>query len=1063
MSPRLRSAGPIAWMARHSVAPNLLMLLLIFGGLFMSSQITQEVFPNFDSETVTTTVALPGATPAEVEQSVVLAIEEELRGIDGIEKVTSTAQEGAASVVAELSPDRERQVVYNDISQAVDRITTFPDDAEPPVVTLDYRRREVVDLQVYGDVDPVSLRMAAERVRETLLLQDGISQVEFFGTSDLEIHVEIPLSRLRAYGVTLDEAARIIREAAIDRAGGTLETRGGDLLIRLDDRRDAPADFAAIPMLADANGTILRLGDVATVTRGFAERDVRATYNGKPAIRINVFRVGEETPISVSEAVQRAIPQALATLPAEIEIAVTDDDSEVYRGRMMLLLKNGFIGLVLVLVLLSLFLEFKLAFWVAVGIPTAFLGALLFLPITGASINMVTMFAFILALGIVVDDAIVAGENIFEYLERGMAPLDAAIQGARNIAVPLSFSIITNIIAFLPLALVPGWFGAFFIWIPLVVATAFLLSWLEALFVLPAHLAAVRRPSGPPGPMRRLQVSVSGGLAWVIRRVYGPLLRVALTWRYVTVALMIGVFLIAAAWPASGRMGFGLFPQVPRDYAILTVSLPVNAPLQTAERVAERITAGAERVFAENGGDELGTGVYVLIEGTRLSARAYLTPPDVRPLTTAAFTRAWREAVGPIPEARSTRYSSSFGGPGDAAGIEIQLSHGDVAVLSEASARLAAEMSRFDAVRDPDDGFTLGKSELRFQLTEAGRSLGLTSAELGAQVRSAFQGVEALAQQDGRNEITVRVRLPAAERRSEADIETLIIMTPEGGEVPLFQVAEVSRGRADAVITREDGRRIVSVSANVEPTDQTNRVVAALEADVLPQLVADYPGLAFAMGGRQQTQAETMQSFTKLSIPLTLLIMYGVLAIPFRSYVQPALVLAAIPFGFVGAVIGHLIMDMSLSIISIFGVIALSGVVINAAIVMLDYANKAREAGANAFDAIWRAGMRRFRPILLTTLTTFCGLAPMIFETSLQAKFLIPMAVSLGYGILFATVIIWFLIPALYLVLEDVRWLLDPEADAPEPGGHASERPDLPDPEVPSPPGGPDRPPVAAE
>ncbi|MFQ5565667.1 MAG: efflux RND transporter permease subunit, partial [Paracoccaceae bacterium] len=444
MSPSLRSAGPIAWMARHSVAPNLLMLVLILGGIFMTTKIKQEYLPATERDTVTVTVALPGATPEEVEQSIVLAIEEELRAVQGIDKLVATANEGSARIVAELSGDRGRGLVYNDIQQAVDRVTTLPEDAEEPRVTLDARRREVVELHLYGDVDPRSLRMAAEHVRNTLLQQSEISQVDLEGSGEMEIHVEISRAALRAYGLTLSDVAATIREAALDRSGGTLETRGGDLLIRLADRRAAAREFALIPLIADRRGTVLRLGDVAEVRSGFEDSNVVATFDGKPSIRLNVFRVGDETPITVSDAVKRALPIAMATLPEAIEVVTLNDRSNYFRDRMNLLLKNGFIGLVLVLIVLSLFLEYKLAFWVAVGIPTAFLGTLLFLPMFGSSINLVSMFAFILALGIVVDDAIVAGENIYEYLERGMSRIDAAIQGARDIAVPLSFSIITN-------------------------------------------------------------------------------------------------------------------------------------------------------------------------------------------------------------------------------------------------------------------------------------------------------------------------------------------------------------------------------------------------------------------------------------------------------------------------------------------------------------------------------------------------------------------------------------------------------------------------------------------
>ncbi|MEM8698586.1 MAG: efflux RND transporter permease subunit, partial [Pseudomonadota bacterium] len=711
---------------------------------------------------------------------------------------------------------------------------------------------------------------------------------------------------------------------------------------------------------------------------------------------------------------------------------VLNDRSVYYQDRMKLLLKNGFIGLLLVLVLLSLFLEFKLAFWVAVGIPTAFLGTLLFLPIFDATINLVSMFAFILALGIVVDDAIVAGENIYEYLQRGMSRIDAAVQGARDIAVPLSFSIITNIVAFIPLALVPGTFGKFWVVIPMVVATAFVLSWIEALFIMPAHLAAVKRrdPNHRPGPLTRIQQTFSGALAWMVARVYAPALWMAMRWRYATVAVLLTGLAIVSAYPLGGHMGWGLFPPIPRDYAKATIFMPVGAPMESARAARDELQAAALKIIEDHGGDVATRGIYTFIRDTEILVEVHLGDPATRPLEAAEFNELWRAEAGTPAMARFIAYESSFGGPGGGSAIRVRLSHPEVETLAAAAASLAEELREFEPVQDANDGFTPGKQQLEFRLTEAAQSLGLTSDEVSRQVRSAFFGAEALAQQDGRNEITVRVRLPEEERRSESVIENLMIRTADGGEVPLMEIATVVRSRAAARIVREDGLRVVAVSANVRPQEQTNQVLAAVTEEVLPRLVRDYPGLGYSLRGRQQTQAETMDSFIYFSIPLALIIIYGLLAIPFRSYLQPAIIMMAIPFGFGGAVLGHMIMGMGLSIISIFGIIALGGVVINAALVMIDYANKTVAAGATPFEAVWRAGQRRFRPILLTTMTTFCGLAPMIFETSRQAKFLIPMAVSLGYGIVFATVVVLFLIPCLFMILEDLKWLLNPPPPA---------------------------------
>ena len=1041
--------GPIAWMARNSVAANLLMIVLIVGGITaMMWQVKQEYLPNVEPDTVSVTVASPGATPADVEQSIVLVLENAISGVDGIDKVSGNASEGAGTLTLELSTDRPIQTTFNDIQQAIDSITTLPDDADDPVVALSARSWPVLDIMLFGDVDDLSMRMAAEHVRNTMLQQDGISKVDIQNERDLEIHIEIPEATLRAYDLTLTGVAEIVRATALDRSGGTLETAGGDLLLRMSDRREDLIDFASIPIRTDPRGTVLRLGDIADLSRGFEDESKSVTFDGKQARVVKVYRVGDETPIGVSETARAALPEAMQTLPASIDSKVLNDRSEYFKGRRDLLTKNGLIGLALVLLLLSLFLNIRLAFWVAVGIPTAFAGAMFLLPHTDSSINLVSMFAFILALGIVVDDAIVVGENIYEYRQKGMKYLDAAIQGARDISVPLTFSILTNIVAFIPLALVPGWMGKLWIVVPIVVSLAFIMSWIEALFILPAHLShgdGKKYRWYPPvswlasvlGWIERwvfgpVQWAFASGLAWFTRVIYGPVLRLALNWRYLTIALMCGLLVIVSAWVMSGRMGFGLFPPVPRDYAKAVVNMPVGTPMAVTLDARDDVLAAARQVIAANGGDALSIGVQATVDDTKIDVRAYLTDPDIRPLGTREFVSAWRKELGTITSARSVQFESSWGGPGGTS-LEVRLSHPDTETLAQAAAALALQLEDFGPVKDSRDGFAPGKAQLEFRLTEAGRSLGLTSAELATQVRAAFFGVVALRQQEGRNEISVRLRRPESQRRSQADIETMLIHTPDGGTVPLFEVATIIESRADSTIRREDNQRVVSVTANVEPRSETNQITAALVADVLPQLKNDFPGLSYSLEGRQATQRETMSSFVTFSIPLALLIIYGLLAIPFKSYFQPMVIMASIPFGFVGAVFGHMIMDFSLSIISVFGIIALSGVVINAGIVMIDFANKARLNGITAYEAIWQAGQRRFRPILLTTITTFCGLAPMIFETSRQAQFLIPMAISLGYGIVFATVIVLFLIPALYLVLEDVKSLVNPDHNREEP------------------------------
>ncbi len=1014
--------GPIAWMARHGVAPNILMATLILGGIFMTTQIKQEIFPDFSLDTVTIVVPFPGASPEEVEEGIILAIEEEVRGLDGVEEVRGVASEGSAAVTVDILLGSDPQQVNQDIQQAIDRIRVFPEDAEEPIIALSTRRRAVIDLQVYGDVDEWSLRQAAEQVRDGLLQHESIAQVDLDGVRDLEIQIEISQETLREYGITLDEVGRIVQESAFDRSGGKVETRGGEILLRLQERRDWAREFEDIPIITSSNGTVVRLGDMGTVREGFEDSNTYATFEGKRAIAMTVYRIGDQTPIGVADAVWESMPKLLTALPPDIEYAVVDDDSEIYRQRIELLLKNGFIGLCLVMVILSTFLEFKLAFWVAAGIPSAFLGTLLFLPMYDVSINMVSMFAFILALGIVVDDAIVAGENIYEYRQQGMTNIDAAILGVRDMAVPISFSILTNVVAFMPLAFMPGFMGKIWAVVPPVVITAFALSWVEALFILPAHLAHVKEAgtTGIGGKLHSIQQVIARAFTRFAQKVYGPFVDFAVRWRYGTIAVMLVILALVLSIPISGRMGFILMPQVESEYAQAEATLPVGSPRERADEVVKQLVDSAQAVLAKNGGSELGKGVSAIVNENQIEVRAYLVESSLRSLSTAQVTQMWREELGgEIPGLESMRLAADAGGPGRGPKVSIELAHRDVATLERASEVVAERLDQFSVVKDIDDGYTPGKIQLDFKTTEEARALGIDATEIARTVRGSFYGIEAIRQQRGRNEITVRLRLPEEERSSESDIENLMLSTPMGGEVPLYQVAEVQRGRAYTDIDRRNGRRVVTVTANVEPVGETSKVLAALKSEVMPEVLRDIPGLSYSFEGRQADMRDSLNSFMS-TVTIALIIIFVLLAIPFRSYVQPLIVMTAIPFAVVGAIIGHLIMGFNLSIISIMGIIALSGVVINDALVMVDYANKKRKEGMSAVQAIESAGVRRFRPIWLTTLTTFCGLAPMIFETSRQARFLIPMALSLGYGIVFATAITLVLVPALYIVVEDI-------------------------------------------
>ncbi len=1013
--------GPIAWMARHGVAPNILMAVFIMGGLFMTTKIKQEVFPNFDLDTVTIVVPFPGASPEEVEEGIILAIEEEVRSLDGVDEVLAVASEGRATVTVEILLGADPQKINQDVQQAIARIRVFPEDAEEPIIALSVRRRAVVDLQIYGDVDEWSLRQAAEQVRDGLLQHPDISQVDLEGVRDLEIHIEIPQHTLRQYGMTLSEVGQIVRQSAFDRSGGKVETSAGEILLRVQERRDWAREFENIPIISSSDGAIVRLGDIATIREGFEDSDTYATFEGQRAIAMTVIRVGDQTPIGVAEGVYESMPRILAALPPEVNFTVVDDDSEIYRQRLELLLKNGLLGLVLVMLTLSMILEFRLAFWVMMGIPTSFMGALLFLPGLDISINMVSMFAFILALGIVVDDAIVAGENIYEYRQRGMSHMEAAIRGAQDMAIPISYSILTNVVAFLPILFIPGIFGKIWAVIPPVVIIAFLISWVEALFILPAHLAHVKEAGthGIGGKLHGMQQMVANGFTVIAKRLYGPFIDIAVRWRYATIAVMIVILALVLALPGSGRMGFVLMPQIESEYAQATATLPVGAPREHVDAVVDRLVASAQAVLAENGGEALGKGVSALVKENAIEVRAYLVESSLRDLSTAQVTNMWRERLGgEMPGLETLRFAADAGGPGRGPKVSIELSHRDVPTLERAAEAVADRLEDFAVVKDIDDGYTPGKTQLDFRITDEAKSLGMDADSIARAVRSSFFGVEAIRQQRGRNEITVRVRLPEAERNSESSLENLIVATPDGGEVPLYQVADVTRGRAYTDINRRDGRRVVTVTSNVDPVSETGKVLADMKDIVLPEVMLDFPGLSFSFEGRQADQRDSMVALRNNYV-IALVIIYVLLAIPFRSYIQPIIVMTAIPFAGVGAILGHLLMGFNLSVISVMGMIALSGVVINDALVMVDYANKLRREGYSAAEAIENAGIRRFRPIWLTTMTTFCGVGPMIFETSRQARFLIPMALSLGFGIVFATAITLVLVPALYMVVED--------------------------------------------
>lgn len=1029
----------LAAIARNRVAADLVLLFFLIGGLLSLSAVRQEVFPQFDLDVITVDVPYPGASPEEVEEGILLSIEESVRALDGVKVVRSTAWEGRGLVTIELRLGADADRVLSDVRGAVDRLVALPREAERPVISRATSRLEVVSLILSGAPDLPTLRRLAEEAREALLLDPGISVVEIHGLPPREIAVEVPIEELRRHRLSLPEIAGAIGRASVDVPGGVLETRSGEILVRTSERRTRAEAYADVVVVSRPDGSRLRVRDLGQVIDGFEEVEDSAYYDGVRAVELRVFQIGEQRPLDISAAVRRYVDERRPSLPPGVRMELWNDSAEIYADRIGLLLRNGQIGLVLVLLLLGLFLNLRLAFWVTIGIPASFLGATMLLPLLDVSFNMISLFAYIVTLGLVVDDAIVVGEAVYSRRERGMSWAEAAARGARDVLRPVLFAIVTTIIAFAPMLFVPGASGRFFRVIPLVVIPVLLVSLVEAFFVLPAHLAGGRdkAPGRAFGAIEAVQARVGSGVRAAIERGYRPLVRWALTHRALSLATAAALLLVVGSIVFGGHLPFTFLPRIEGDVAVAEIRLPPGSPVEDTIAAQDRIVAAAQNLLEELGdGQRVDRGIFSLVGrlelrggpagadsrvGGHLARVSVLLVADgVRPFAPSYFVDRWREEVGDLPGVEMLRFESGLG-PGAGPDLSLELSHPDSQTLEHAAERLAAALAGYRGVRDVDDGVARGKEQFDLYLRPEARRLGVTEVELGEQVRAAFQGAEAERQQIGREEVRTIVRLPPGQRESEADLARLWVRTPGGGELPLLQAADARRGRAFTEILRRDGRRVVEVTASVDgEVTSAGQILSALEQETLPSLMEEIPGLSWALAGTQEAQQETFASLG-VGVQIALLAMFALLAAAFGSYLQPLLIFVAVPFAGVGAVLGHLLMGYELSVTSVLGMVALTGVVVNDSLLLISAANARRAEGLSALEAAVEAGARRFRPILLTSLTTFFGLAPLLLERSVQARFLIPMAISLGFGVLFATLVTLLLVPVCYVLLEQVR------------------------------------------
>ena len=1047
----------IEWFTRNSVAANLLMVTLLALGIYSaSSRIVLQEWPDYPSRTIDVRVAYPGATPKEVEEAVVARLEEALYDLEGVEEMRSVANSGSGTVELEIEEGYSLDRALDAIKGRVDSIRTFPVDAERPQVTFPERRERAITVVLAGDLSELELKKLGEQVRDEILNLKEVTVATIKAARPYEISIEVSESRLREFGLSFSDLTNAIRSHSIDLSAGRIKTESGDIMLRTSQQAYTQAEFAEIVALTRSDGTRVTLGEIARVTDGFDETPIDAKFNGRPAVAIDVYRTGTQNIIELGKAVKDYLKVLDERLPEGILVDYWSDDSKRIEDRLDTLTGSAIFGYVLVIVVLSLFLRPSLAFWVSFGIPIAFAGAFFVLPMIGLTLNLITLFAFILVLGIVVDDAIVTGENVYQKMQQGEDSLKAAIEGTKEVAVPVVFGVLTTIAAFYPLVLMTGFRGNLFKQIPFVVIPVLLFSLVESKLILPAHLKHCRsfnENRTNRNLFSRFQKGFADGLERFVDRFYRPTLEFSLRYRYAVAALFL-VFLavfVARIW--AGHLPYTPFPRIPRDSVTVDLRMPVGTAFEETQKIVQRIEREAlayraelreqygfdviENVFATAGGRPFSSWRTTAGVPEQGEVILELVSSDDRELDLSSrdVSRVLRDRVGPVHGAEELSFAFSRG---DDKVIDVQLSGPRIEELVEASKALQRKLRNYEGLYEIKDSFEQATEELELELKPQAVHLGVTARQLASQVRQAFFGAEAQRVQRGRDDVRVMVRYPEAERRSLASLQSMMIRTSDGTEVPFEEVASIVPGKSLPSIQRFDRNRIIRVTAEGdEQSLDMEAIDAELSNEFLPELLSAYSGMRFSLEGRsRETRDNNKELFTGIWVVIA--VIYVLLAIPFRSYVQPLIVMLAIPFGVVGAFMGHELMDFVyleilgrssspasyITMLSILGMLALSGVVVNDSLVMVDFINQRVKEGLPFSDAVRLAGVKRFRPILLTSLTTFAGLLPLMFESSRQAQFLIPMAISLGWGVVFATFITLVLVPVSNVIVEDLKWAL---------------------------------------
>ncbi|MCL1037074.1 efflux RND transporter permease subunit [Shewanella submarina] len=1021
------SKGIIAWFARNNVAANLLMIILLLGGLVSAFTINKKVFPSFDLNYLQVSVAYPGAAPQEIEEGINIKIEEAIEDISGIERITSIASDGFGRVTIQVDEDYEVLDVLDEVKLRIDAIATFPANIEKPDIFQINPEQSVLWISIYGDMTLAEMKEFAKTIRDEVTSLPAVTRADVAGTRDYEIGIELSEDKLREYGLTFSQVAQAVQSSSIDLPGGSIRAEDGDILLRTKGQAYTGEDFANIVVSTRPDGSRIMLPQVAQINDGFEERLAYTRFNSKPAALVEIKSVDDQDALAISEQVNSYIEQRRETLPAGVELDTWGDTTHYLEGRLNMMLSNMLTGALLVFLILALFLDLKLAFWVMMGLPVCFLGTLLVMPLEpfSLSINLLTLFAFILVLGIVVDDAIVIGESAYSEVEREGHSIDNVILGAKRVAMPATFGVLTTIAAFTPMLMVSGPQGVIWQSIGAVVVLCLAFSLVESKLILPAHLAhmKMRKKTGRRSWPGQKKDAFNARIQHFINHSYRNFLEKAIKQRYNVLATFIGVLILSIALVVSGKVRWVFFPDLPSDFIQVELEMEdgssENNTLNALMALEDALFVMNEQMAEEYGEEVVKHSFVYMRSRTSAFVLAELTKGEDREVDGFAIADAWREA---LPELMSVKKLDMNASTNDGGGdISFRLESNNLEQIQQAAGDLKSKLADYEGVFDISDNFSSGTQEIRLEILPEAEALGLTLSDLARQVRYGFYGYEAQRILRNKEEIKVMVRYPLEQRRTIGHLENMMVRTPSGTAVPFQSVARIELGESFSAITRVDGRRAITVTANVNKDKvEPSKVVQEIQEQFLPRLSAKYPEISTELDGSSQDEADAMVALMQGFI-FTLFAIYALMAVPLKSYSQPLIIMSVIPFGMIGALFGHFILGLSLNILSLCGIVALAGVVVNDSLILVDFVNRARKEGHSIAHAAVEAGCQRFRAIILTSLTTFAGLVPIILEKSLQAQIVIPMATSLAFGILFSTVVTLILVPTLYLILDDIR------------------------------------------